>query len=282
MSIVQTEWAKPHDKVAFVCQFIMKERAAVSLEIGYEDLWHCSEYTKKAAIKAMKASFMDLIETTSTPTDWTVVNPVLVIDLGDATQNFSSNSNWSLVDIAIPAGSVTAGGSVNVMAEDNANVRVLSELKVSSVVNNNIDGFAALAESQLQKEYIYTTKSGERVMELGDLIRIASDGPASHAGKVFRYLGVDFTTIDLGALVEGGGINNLNLSNSAVWENISGNTDVSDAFPNFGNLANSDSHAYGGIIVTNDVRGTVLARINDVAVTAGTNVSVIATCPYST
>ena len=61
---------------------------------------------------------------------------------------------------------------------------------------------------------------------------------------------------------------------STDWIDLTGAADLTDVFPNVGNLAMSNSRAYGGLIVISDVRGDVESFIASTAVDAAGNVSV--------
>ncbi|MDP2084687.1 MAG: hypothetical protein Q8K20_05785, partial [Gemmobacter sp.] len=205
----------------------------------------------------------------SNPGRFSVVNPALAINLSDASQSYATSANWALRAPSLPAGVVTAGEGVIVRADDSANIRAATSLEVSAIVENNMNAFRDIAAQVIESSYSYTTKSGTQFLNTGDLVRIATDGPAGFQGKVFRYVG-------LGGLVDLGALNAAALQGIA-WQDTSGNTTIADAFPNFGNLANSDSRAIGGIIVTNDVRGTASARVENVAITAtGGDISISA------
>ena len=59
-------------------------------------------------------------------------------------------------------------------------------------------------------------------------------------------------------------------TDTANWTKLS-SSDLSNLlFPNIGNLTDSNSRAYGGLVVYNDARGQVSAYINDATVTAST------------
>jgi hypothetical protein len=97
-------------------------------------------------------------------------------------------------------------------------------------------------------------------------VRTASDFPdadpnKSYAGKVYRYLGAP-ATLNLGAVTW------QDLNNPLLWQDTSGSTTPQDVFPNFGNLANSDSRAIGAAVVTNAVTGNAEAFIERTAVAA--------------
>lgn len=191
----------------------------------------------------------------------TLANPALSINLNNATQSYATNADWELRDAALPAGAVNAGGTVSVTAEDNANMRAESSLEVTSVVINNNDAFAQIAAQQLSTQYRFTTKSGTQDILTGDLVYIASDVAGGVAKKIYEYKGAGETGFNLGSL------NAVTLA-GADWEDITGNSSIEDAFPNVGNTAKSNSRAYGGIIVTNEVTASASAEISDMAVTS--------------
>ena len=190
-------------------------------------------------------------------------NPELSLDLSNAVQSYASNPDWELRDASLPSGSVTGGTGVSVTARDEANLRSDSTLEASSVAVNNNNAFLELAKQKLATEYDFTTESGNQTVTNGQLVRVASTHGVMtlQEGKVYQYGGTDPLTDDL---------DTINFATSTSWVDITAQPPVTDLFPNFGNTAESNSKAYGGIIVTNDVRGMASASIRDAIVTADT------------
>jgi hypothetical protein len=197
--------------------------------------------------------------------DWVLVNAPVFIDLG--LENYAG-SNWRLAS-STPAGTVDVGGNLTIMAEDTATILADSSVEISAIVTNNLDAFAQLADNLLERDYDYTTKSGEQTLVSGDQVRVGRDfaNPALR-GVVFEYVG-GLKSIDLNTLTiddfEGEGAQ----TTSAEWGRLTGNISPSDLFPNLGNLAESNSRAVGGMVVLNDARSGVESYINNADVDAG-------------
>ncbi|MCP3937882.1 MAG: hypothetical protein GY708_21245, partial [Actinomycetia bacterium] len=83
-------------------------------------------------------------------------------------------------------------------------------------------------------------------------------------GSVYRYIGTTQYTGNLADVDYEGDTTN--------WEKVTQST--ADYIPNIGNLTGSDSIAIGGLIVRNDVRSDVDARIDNIDLAAGGNVKV--------
>ncbi|MGC9328427.1 MAG: hypothetical protein ACP5I1_12400, partial [Candidatus Hinthialibacter sp.] len=161
--------------------------------------------------------------------------------------------------------------NVSIEAHDAAGIHSSSELAASTVVVNNMDAFTQLAENLNKNEYEYTTKSGEQTLLLGDRVRLGKDWSdntyGAYAGDVYEYQGLLAPSVNLGALTA----DNLN---SDMWVRITGEPELSDLFPNFGNLADSNAKAYGGMVVLNDVRGEAESYIDNAIVNAISNITV--------
>ncbi|MBR9891184.1 LEPR-XLL domain-containing protein, partial [bacterium] len=193
------------------------------------------------------------------PGDFTLGNAPLSIDLSDLAQDYANNADWQQKDDTLPEGSVAAGGEITVSASDNAHIRADSNIEVSAVVSNNMDAFTALANQALQNEYVYTSFSGTQTLIEGNVIYIGSNGGAE-AGKYYQYSG-PIQSYDLADIPA------LDLGNEDNWTVLNGNVEPQDIFPNVGNLAESNSRAVGGIVVTNDVRSEARATVDSIDLT---------------
>ena len=207
-----------------------------------------------------------------------IANPELAIDLSDAEQDYATSANWTLAATGY-APDINAGGSVTVEAVDTSNIRSDTTLSVDSTATNNLDAFVAIAAELVNTDYSYTSMSGTQRLFQGDLVRISGtdDNSGNLAGslsKVFKYVGPELPL--LGTEIDFDTLTTAQLGNTLLWEDVSTDIPITDIFPNFGNLADSNAYAYGGVIVTNDVRSDATAQIIGVNVTAGTDVEVAA------
>jgi hypothetical protein len=133
-------------------------------------------------------------------------------------------------------------------------------MKAISTTTN--DGGASIAGSLLDaifNEYDYTTNSGTQNLTKHNKVRIASDftGGAATEG-LYIYLGED-AEIDLGSE---------DYTNRDNWRRFTAES-VSELIPAVGNVTDSDSEAFGGIVVRNDLRSGVDSYINNAVVTSG-------------
>ncbi|TVQ58422.1 MAG: LEPR-XLL domain-containing protein, partial [Rhodobacteraceae bacterium] len=208
------------------------------------------------------------------PTQFVKINAPRNVVLTNAVQSYATSANWREV-AAQGAGTITAGGGVAVQAADSANIIADISLGLTSVVTNNLDAFKQLAVNLAERDYDFTTRSGVQTLTGGERVRIGAgfagtvDGGPAQRGKVYQYLGGAPLTADLNTLVIS--------TASGLWRDVTAQENlIEDLFPNFGNLAESNSRAVGGMIVVNDARGRVVSFIEQVTVTAGGDVTVTA------
>ena len=208
---------------------------------------------------------VDLFAQDFTSNDWTLINAPLSIDLGS--QDFNDDTQWELITADI-AGTVEAGGNITVDADDSIAILADSEIDISAVVTNNLAAFTTLADNVLQRDYSFTTQSGLQFVNTDDQIftHDTFDGDGSNNNIVYQYTGAG-QFIDLSSLTQ------TDIDNGP-WDRLTGQTDISDIFPDVGNLAESNSRATGGLIVFNDVRGDVEGFINNTIVDTGGDVTV--------
>ncbi|KPA19603.1 hypothetical protein MHK_000177, partial [Candidatus Magnetomorum sp. HK-1] len=180
--------------------------------------------------------------------------------------NMVSSLADAYIDYADTKGTVDAS-SITITAKDDASIISSTNMKAISSTTN--DGGASLlgglADAFLS-EYTYSSKSGTQDVKSENIVRVASDH--SNGGVttgVYRYIGSD-ETIDLNAE---------DFSNKDKWKRIT-NATASDTIPNIGNVTDSDSQAFGGIVVRNDVRSAVQSYINNATVTAAGDVNLLA------
>ena len=165
---------------------------------------------------------------------------------------------------------ITAGGTVEVKAEDEAGIVADSQLAVEAIATNNLDALIDVAIALSADDYNFTTASGTQVLSRGNRVRLANNyRPGQNfgdGGAVYEYIG---------AATSGPGIDlsNENFNNQARWRKIT--LGVEDLGLNIGNLSASPARAYGGLVVLNDVRSDVDARLANSLVNAD-EVSVVA------
>ena len=200
--------------------------------------------------------------------DWTQINAPIAVNLANGAQSYATNDDWRAASV-FGGGTLEAGGAVTVDAVDSANVVANISLDVSSSVSNNVDGLVGVAVELLSADYDYTTNSGAQTVTEGQRVRVATEhgGEAALKTRVFEWQGpaplavTDWDAVDFGA----------------GWVDVTTLDDVlADAFPNVGNLADSNSRAVGGLIALNDARGEVFSAVIGMDVEAGGPVSVTA------
>ncbi|ETR68439.1 MAG: hypothetical protein OMM_10525, partial [Candidatus Magnetoglobus multicellularis str. Araruama] len=182
----------------------------------------------------------------------------------------SSNMVSSLADAYInyigDQGTVHAG-SITINAKDDAAISATTNMKAISSTTN--DGGASLLGDLVDaftSEFNYSSKSGTQTVKVDDIVRVASDHTAGGVTKgIYTYKGTE-DAIDLGTE---------DFSDRDTWERIT-RTNASDTIPNIGNVTDSDSQSFGGIVVRNDIRSNVLSYINNAKVSAGKNISISA------
>ena len=157
------------------------------------------------------------------------------------------------------AGTVQAGGNLTVNADDSIAILADSEIDISAAATNNLSAFTTLAENIAQRGYDFTTKSGVQSVSFDSKIRTAGDF-AGDPNIVYKFRGTA-GSIDLGTLTQS--------DLDSDWVRSTGNADLTDIFPDVGNLAESNARATGGLIVLNDVRGEVEGSIKNTTVDAG-------------
>ena len=108
----------------------------------------------------------------------------------------------------------------------------------------------------------YTTASGTQTLSTGDVVLYSgahATGGDGTEGSLYQYAGPG-GSLDLGSQ----GYD----TDTANWTRLS-TSDLSNLlFPNIGNLTDSNSRAYGGLVVYNDARGQVSAYIDNATITA--------------
>ena len=218
--------------------------------------------------------------------DFTVVNPELVISLSVGTQVYVTNTaEWR--EFVVQTADVTAGTDINVTAVDTANLRADMSASIESSATNNMNAFISIAANAVKTDIDFTTNSGSRLINSGDSVLIATDTMTTSLdadkNRVYLFdlpdtLPVGYlpsAAVDMGALYADAGANldDINNINGVFWTDITtveNADDILSGLNNLGNLADSNSKAYGGMIVTNDVRSEAVAMVDGVDLTTTT------------
>ncbi|MEO6790620.1 MAG: hypothetical protein ABI187_06590, partial [Ornithinibacter sp.] len=119
-------------------------------------------------------------------------------NLNDSVQHYASNSDWRLVS------TVGASGSIAVTSSDQS--EIVAETSLYGAVSKTNDAGAGILNhwiGSVLDDYRFTSRSGTRPVEFGDMVRVADDyDTGATAGKVYQFMGVyagPGTEIDLGA-----------------------------------------------------------------------------------
>ncbi|MFO8091285.1 MAG: LEPR-XLL domain-containing protein, partial [Desulfatiglandaceae bacterium] len=169
---------------------------------------------------------------------------------------------------------ISAGGSITVTAEDYAGIYANTKI-VSSSITTNDGGVNVFNDVVSELVHDYTTDDGDTTLAFGDRVLLSEEyGNGGTPGRVYEFLGADETTArDLFSE---------DYSDLDWWKEIL----ATELVPEGVNLSDSDSVAIGGIVVRNDARSDVLAKIEnayvttsdgDVIVTATEGATILAT-----
>ncbi|MGC9326118.1 MAG: hypothetical protein ACP5I1_00650, partial [Candidatus Hinthialibacter sp.] len=203
--------------------------------------------------------------------------------LGETADAYSAENLWrELTDLAgeyLGESEVEAGGAVTVSAQDASGIDANSRVVSTAITENTLKGIIDILDGFLPDDYQYTTASGTQTVYTGDpvtgmnlvsqtRVRVGENyTKGGEAGAVYKFVGNLSEEVDL---------RNEDYSNGDRWTKITGGVDdLSDRYPNLGNLTNSDAKAYGLLGVINEVRSDVSAYVENTTVNAG-SVSVTA------
>ena len=186
-----------------------------------------------------------------------------------ASNKVASSAN-AYIDTATGTTTVNASGGVTVSATDRNRITSSSTVLVFSATTNDLSALQQLAGTLAPSSYTYTTASGTQTLSPGDIVMYsgshATGGNGSEA-SLYQYVGPG-ASLDLGSQSYD--------TDTADWMKLSSTDLESLLFPNIGNLTDSNSRAYGGLVVYNDVRGQVSAYIVDATVTASADAGISA------
>ncbi|MBF0453057.1 MAG: LEPR-XLL domain-containing protein, partial [Candidatus Magnetomorum sp.] len=181
--------------------------------------------------------------------------------------NMVSSLTKAYIDYSGDQGLITIEGNTSISSIDDTRISSTTVMKAISSTTN--DGGASILGGLVDAiftEYDYSSKSETQTLETGDVIRVASDhANGGVATGYYRYIG-EGETIDLSIT---------DFSDQNKWERIT-RENASEIIPTIGNVTDSDSMAFGGLVVRNDVRSDVLSYINNASLTAAGNVSLSA------
>ncbi len=183
-----------------------------------------------------------------------------------ASNKVNSNSQ-AYISFTGARGTIQAGGAVLVSGRDDSGINSNSKVVQDTTTANTAAGIVDVVNSLLvPDDYVYTTASGPRVLEVGDRVRLgASYANGGDAGAVYKFIGIPTgLPVDLGTISYA----------TADWEKVVGaENDLSNFYPGIGNFTASDARSIGILIILNDVRGSVEAYIDNATVSAGNNIA---------
>ena len=189
---------------------------------------------------------------------------------GIVSSNRVSSSAKAYIENTTAQLTVVAGGDVTLNAEDNAGILANAKVVTSSITTN--DGGVGLLDNAidvLSADYItdgddVTDNDGNPVAPLqnlnfGDRVFLSGDFPGAGTGDgsgntTYEYLGTAMSNVDL---------RNQDYTDLGFWKKIT----TTQLIPEGNNLTDSDSVAFGGLVVRNEVTGEVEAYIHNALVT---------------
>ena len=206
-----------------------------------------------------------------------------------ATNKVNSLAYAEIVFTGPALGTVGAGGDVTISAFDTAGVTATATVIQDVATSNTLAGIAdVLNQIVIPGDYEFTTASGPR-----SLVRRSSgpepgdppiDGTRVRVGQSWvdawlaAHPGVTTAPVVVGDVYEylgGSGLIDLrdilaaDFTNAAQWERIvAGSDDLGRFYPNIGNLTDSDARSIGILVILNDVRSSVTAKLVRATVTA--------------
>jgi hypothetical protein len=153
-----------------------------------------------------------------------------------------------------PDADVSVGGTLIVSAEDAAGIYANSKVVSTSITTN--DGGANIFNDVLSHLlHDYTTAAGSTALAFGDRVLLEHDyAEGGIGGRVYQFMGAGDTR----------NLGQEDYSDLDWWKEILETTLV----PEGNNLSDSDAVALGGLVVLNDVRSAVLAKIENAIVEA--------------
>ena len=185
----------------------------------------------------------------------------------------ASNMVSSLAEASInftgALGTVSATGGITVQSKDSAEMDAKSVMKAISSTTN--DGGASLlgglVDAIVSGEYQYTSHSGTQSVKRYQVVRVASDYSVGGVGGGYYMYDAADGSLNLGSE---------NYADSSKWKRVQ-RDNASSVIPNIGNITGSDSQAFGGLIVRNDVRGGAKSFMNKATVSSAGDIAVKAT-----
>jgi hypothetical protein len=210
-----------------------------------------------------KAEITSSVSNDATSSASALVNASGMAVSGVLASNMVSSLAQAYIKFTDTKGQVNVTGNITINAKDEADIVATNIMKAISTTTN--DGGASIAAGLFNAvfdEYDYTSKSGIQTLSKNDKVRIASDheGYAVKEG-LYIFIGAEDEEIDL---------TKEDYTNRDKWRRFT-SASASELIPNIGNVTDSDSQAFGGIIVRNDLRSGVDSYIkNAVVETQGT------------
>jgi hypothetical protein len=210
-----------------------------------------------------KAEITSSVSNDATSSASALVNASGMAVSGVLASNMVSSLAQAYIKITDSKGQVNVTGNITINSKDESDIIATNIMKAISTTTN--DGGASIAAGLFNAvfdEYDYTSKSGTKTLSKNDKVRIASDheGDAVKEG-LYIFIGEEDAEIDL---------TKEDYTNRDNWRRFT-SASASELIPNIGNVTDSDSQAFGGIIVRNDLRSGVDSYIkNAVVETQGT------------
>ena len=132
-------------------------------------------------------------------------------------------------------------------------------MKAISTTSNDggVSILTGVADAMLL-DYEFTTKSGTRDLTDGTRVRVASDHTPSMGapGKLYGFVGPSETNVNLA---------NEDFTNTTRWTLLN----TTNIIPTGYNVTDSDSEAFGGLVVRNELKSDVDAYLDHVTLSAG-------------
>ncbi|MGN7612778.1 beta strand repeat-containing protein, partial [Magnetococcales bacterium HHB-1] len=152
-------------------------------------------------------------------------------------------------------GVITAGSNVDVLATNDAALYANTKMVSSSVTTS--DGGATVLKETIDKfiDADFLSSDGVQTISFGEKVRLSSDySNGGEGGAVYKFMGKS-KSVDLSSA---------NYENEGWWirEN------PTDFVPEL-NITSSSSYALGGIIIRNDLRSQVTAKIDHSKINSG-------------
>ncbi|KPA14159.1 hypothetical protein MHK_005634, partial [Candidatus Magnetomorum sp. HK-1] len=244
-------------------ELLQGKRVRLNDDIGDAKTGEIYEYIGESRTTSETAIDLTLEDYTDTDL-WKKVSGSLEISLADMT--FTDTTQWE--QVRTTENDLTISGQITISAKDDASIDAKTNMKsISSTTNDGGASMLGGLVDAIMTDYKYSSKSGTQTVEKDHYIRVASDHEAGGVtGGIYRYKGTESASIDLDAE---------DFSVRDTWERIT-RSSASDTIPNIGNVTSSDSQAFGGIVVRNDLRSSVQSYIQYATINSAGDINISA------